>query len=111
MRDHLRQEHEQKLNIIDNVHSERMQNYSNERNRDNNHHAENMQRYSNERNRDNNTHTENMQRLSNDREDNLIKEVDMKFDKFFFNEEFIKEKEKLPNKIKLYLEKYREKIE
>ena len=54
MRLHLNHEHEEKLNIIDNIHSENMQRLSNERNRDNNAHTENMQRISNERNRDNN---------------------------------------------------------
>ena len=69
MRLHLKQKHEERLNIIDSKHNEAMQRYSNERNRNNNFHVENMQRYLNQKNRDNNSHTENMQRLSNERED------------------------------------------
>ena len=41
----------------------------------------------------------------NDREDALLFEVDKQFDKLFFKEELIKETEKLPNKIKISLEK------
>ena len=41
----------------------------------------------------------------NDREDELLCEVDKKFDNIFFNEHIIKEAEKLPNKIKESLEK------
>ena len=41
----------------------------------------------------------------NDREDKLLFEVDDIYDKVFFKEEMIKESEKLPDKIKLYLEK------
>ena len=41
----------------------------------------------------------------NNREDELLLEVDKKFDNLFFNENIIKESEKLPNKIKLNIEK------
>ena len=41
----------------------------------------------------------------NDREDELLSEVDKKYDKLFFNENLIKECEILPNKIKNSLEK------
>jgi len=41
----------------------------------------------------------------NEREDELLLEVDKKYDKLFFEEEFIKKNEKLPNKIKISLEK------
>ena len=41
----------------------------------------------------------------NDREDELLLEIDKKFNDLFFKEELIKESEKLPNKIKLALEK------
>ena len=41
----------------------------------------------------------------NEREDNLLLEVDQKFNELYFKEELIKEGEKLPNKIKLSLEK------
>ena len=41
----------------------------------------------------------------NNREDKLYEEIDKKFDKIFFNEELIKESEKLPNLVKLSLEK------
>ena len=41
----------------------------------------------------------------NNREDELIAEIDKNFDKIYFKEEIIKESEKLPNKIKLSLEK------
>ena len=41
----------------------------------------------------------------NEREDELLLEVDTKFDELFFKEDFIKEGEKLPNKVKLSLEK------
>ena len=40
----------------------------------------------------------------NEREDQLLLEVDNKFNKIFFNEEFIKKSEKLPNKVKTSLE-------
>ena len=41
----------------------------------------------------------------NEREDELLLEVNKKFDEKFGNEDIIKEGEKLPNKIKLSLEK------
>ena len=41
----------------------------------------------------------------NNREDNLLLEVDKEFDTIYFNENIIKESEKLPNKIKISLEK------
>ena len=41
----------------------------------------------------------------NDREDQLLLEVDTKFNDIFINENIIKESEKLPNKIKLSIEK------
>ena len=41
----------------------------------------------------------------NNREDELLLEVDNQYDNLFFKEDFIKESEKLPNKIKLSLEK------
>ena len=41
----------------------------------------------------------------NDREENLLLEIDKKFQKFLLNEEFVKESEKLPNLVKLSLEK------
>ena len=41
----------------------------------------------------------------NDREDELLLKIDEKFNDLFFKEELIKESEKLPNKIKLALEK------
>ena len=41
----------------------------------------------------------------NNREDELLLEVNDKFDKIFFNEEMLKESEKLPNKIKIFLNK------
>ena len=41
----------------------------------------------------------------NDREDELLLEVDKKFEKYYFNEDILKEGEKLPNKIKISLEK------
>ena len=41
----------------------------------------------------------------NNREDQLLIEVDKKYEELFFNEEIIKESEKLPNKIKISLEK------
>ena len=44
MRIHLEHEHEEKMNIIDNIHSEAMERLSNERNRDNNYHSQQMQR-------------------------------------------------------------------
>ena len=41
----------------------------------------------------------------NDREDELLLEIDKKFEEYYFNESIIKDAEKLPNKIKLSLEK------
>ena len=41
----------------------------------------------------------------NNREDELLLEVDNEFDKLYFNEEILTETEKLPNKIKISLEK------
>ena len=41
----------------------------------------------------------------NNREDELISDVDIKFENIYFKEEIIKESEKMPNKIKLSLEK------
>ena len=41
----------------------------------------------------------------NKREDELLFEVDKKFNDIFGNEDIIKESEKLPNKIKISLEK------
>ena len=41
----------------------------------------------------------------NNREDEILLEVDRQYEKLYFNEEIIKEGEKLPNKIKLSLEK------
>ena len=44
----------------------------------------------------------------NDREDKLLLEIDKKYNELFQNEEIIKESEKLPNKIKISLEKGKE---
>ena len=41
----------------------------------------------------------------NNREDELLLEVDREFEKIYFSEDIIKEGEKLPNKIKISLEK------
>ena len=41
----------------------------------------------------------------NDREDEIILDIDKKYDEIYFKEDLIKEIEKLPNKIKIYLEK------
>ena len=41
----------------------------------------------------------------NEREDQLLLEVDNKFDNLFFEEEIVNQTEKLPNKVKIYLEK------
>ena len=41
----------------------------------------------------------------NDREDELLSDVDKNFGELFLNENIIKESEKLPNKIKVSLEK------
>ena len=43
----------------------------------------------------------------NDREDELLLKVDKQFDKLYCNEDIIKQSEKLPNKIKISLEKGR----
>ena len=44
----------------------------------------------------------------NNREDELLSEIDKKYDELYFKEELIKESEKLPNKIKINLEKGKE---
>ena len=44
----------------------------------------------------------------NNREDDLLSNVDKKYDELYLNEEIIKESEKLPNKIKISLEKGKE---
>ena len=44
----------------------------------------------------------------NKREDELLLEIDKKYDELYFKEELIKESEKLPNKIKKYLEEGKE---
>ena len=44
----------------------------------------------------------------NEREDILLQEIDTRFNNLFFNEDIIKETEKLPNKIKISLEKGKE---
>ena len=41
----------------------------------------------------------------NNIEDELLLEVDNKFEKLYFNEDILKENEKLPTKIKIFLEK------
>ena len=41
----------------------------------------------------------------NDREDEILLEIDNKFDNIYYNNDIIKESEKLPNKIKILLEK------
>ena len=41
----------------------------------------------------------------NEREDQLLLDVDKKFNEFFYNENIIKDSEKLPNKIKISLER------
>ena len=41
----------------------------------------------------------------NNREDELLSEIDQMYDKLYIKEELVKESEKLPNKIKIYLEK------
>ena len=41
----------------------------------------------------------------NDREDELLNEVDSTFNKLYFNDKIIKDSEKLPNKIKISLER------
>ena len=47
----------------------------------------------------------NIRNALNDREDKLLLEVDNKFNTSYFKEDLIKENEKLPNKIKISLEK------
>jgi len=47
----------------------------------------------------------NIRNILNEREDEILLEVDNKYNDIFCNEEIIKESEKLPNKIKLSLEK------
>jgi len=44
----------------------------------------------------------------NDREDELLLEIDKKYNELYLNEEIIKEIDKFPNKIKIYLEKGKE---
>ena len=44
----------------------------------------------------------------NEREEELLNEVNNKYNKIFFNEDIIKQNEKLPNKIKISLEKGKE---
>ena len=44
----------------------------------------------------------------NDREDELLLEIDKKYNELYFNEEIIKESEKLPNRIKISLERGKE---
>ena len=46
-----------------------------------------------------------LRNILNEREDELLLEVDKKYDDLFFNIDIIKQSEKLPNKIKLSLEK------
>jgi len=46
-----------------------------------------------------------LRNIINDREDELLLEVDKKFNEIYFNEDIIKQIEKLPNKIKYSLEK------
>ena len=43
--------------------------------------------------------------IENEREDELLNEVDKQYEKIFLNEKIIKDSEKLPNKIKVSLEK------
>ena len=45
-----------------------------------------------------------LRNIINEREDQLLLDVDKKFDELFFKEELIKKGEKLPNKIKISLE-------
>ena len=49
----------------------------------------------------------NIRNAINDREDELLLEVDKKFDEIYFDEKIINQYEKLPNKLKLILEKSR----
>ena len=46
-----------------------------------------------------------IRKATNKREDELLLEIDIKFDDLFFKKEIIKSSEKLPNKIKISLEK------
>jgi len=46
-----------------------------------------------------------MRSILNDREDQLLSDVDQKYDELFFNEDIVKESEKLPKKIEISLEK------
>jgi len=48
---------------------------------------------------------ENIRNILNEREDDILLEVDNQINKLYFNEDLIKEREKLPNKIKMSLEK------
>ena len=43
--------------------------------------------------------------ILNDREDKLLSDVDQKYDELYFNEDIVRESEKLPKKIELSLEK------
>ena len=43
--------------------------------------------------------------ILNNREEELLLEVDKKFNNLYYNEDIIKQSESLPNKIKIYLEK------
>ena len=43
--------------------------------------------------------------IVNEREDELLSELDKKYDEFYFKEDIIKKGEKLPNQIKMYLDK------
>ena len=45
-----------------------------------------------------------LRNIINEREDQLLLDVDKKFDELFFKEDLIKKGEKLPNKIKISLE-------
>ena len=45
-----------------------------------------------------------MKKIINDRENELLLEIDNKFDNIYFKEDIIKENEKLPNKIRILLE-------
>jgi len=47
----------------------------------------------------------NIRNAINNREDELLLELDKQFEKIYFNEEILKENEKLPNSIKISLEK------
>ena len=49
-----------------------------------------------------------LRNILNDREDELLLEIDKKYNELFLNEEIIKEIDKFPNKIKLSLEKGKE---